>query len=90
VILFLYQYSYPGVLYCHHIYSLIYTLLSGASQIGDKPYRWQVNSVTVNSVTSNRWQVSVSSVTVITYRQTAFSDPISRVCLHLAKFIIEN
>jgi len=40
----------------------------GASQIGDKPYRWQVNSVTVNSVTSNWWQVSVSSVTVTIYR----------------------
>jgi len=34
-------------------------------QIGDKPYRWQVNSVIVNSVTSNRWQVSVSLMTVI-------------------------
>jgi len=62
----------------------------GASQIGDKPYRWQVNSVTVYSVTSNRWQVSVSSVTVTMYRQTTFSDPTSRVCLHLAKFIVEN
>jgi len=34
----------------------------GASQIGEKPYRWQVNSVTVNSVTSNRRQMSVNSV----------------------------
>jgi len=63
---------------------------SGASQISDKPYRWQVNSVTVNSVTSNQWHVSVSSVTVIIYRQTTFSDPTSRICLHLEKFIVEN
>jgi len=61
-----------------------------ASQIGDKPDRWQVISVTVNSVTSNRWQVSISSVTVIIYQQTTFSDITSRVSLQLAKFIVEN
>jgi len=56
-----------------------------ASQISDKPYQWQFNSET-----SNRWQASVSSVTVIIYRRTTISDPTSRVGLHIAKFIEEN
>ena len=53
---------------------------SSADEIA-KSIRWQTDRLTVNSVTSNRWQVSVSSVTVIIYRQTTFSDPTSRVCL---------
>jgi len=44
----------------------------------------------VKSLTSNLLQVSPNSVTVIIYRQTTFSDPTSRVCLRLAKFIVEN
>jgi len=65
-----------------------YTVQGGASQIGDKPYRWQVNSVTVNSVTSSRWQVSVSSVTVIIYRQTTFSDPIHLACAYTTQNLL--
>jgi len=57
----------------HRIHRRQQVQARGASQIGDRPYRWQVNLVTVNSVTSNWWQVSVSSVTVIIYRQMAFS-----------------
>ena len=60
-----------------------YRLETGASQIGDKPYRWQVNSVT-----SNRWQVSVSSVTVIIYWQTTFSDATSHVCLYTSQNLL--
>jgi len=40
---------------------------SVTSHIGDKSIRWQ----------STRWQVSVSSVTVIIYRQMTFTDPTS-------------
>ena len=75
---------------CPHSYTTwknIYPHL-GASQIGDKPYRWQVNSVTVNSVTLNRWQVSVSSVTVIIYRQTTFSDPVHLACAYISQNIL--
>jgi len=58
----------------------------GASQIGDKPYRWQVNSVTVNSVTG----VSQFGDSHTLSTNDIFRPYTSRVCLHLAKFIVEN